>query len=160
MIRRYPDLAIHRVIKELLHHGEQLEQTRLEQLEEKMHQYAVQSSLREKVAEDAERDSVELKKAEYMKPFVGEVFAAKISGVTNFGMFVQLENSVEGLVHISTLVDDFYHFRPESFSLLGEHSRKIYQLGQEVNVRLTRVSIEDRQLDFEVVKEHESNCRK
>lgn len=95
-----------------------------------------------------------------MKPFVGEVFAAKISGVTNFGMFVQLENSVEGLVHISTLVDDFYHFRPESFSLLGEHSRKIYQLGQEVNVRLTRVSIEDRQLDFEVVKEHESNCRK
>ena len=159
-IRRYPDLAIHRVIKELLHHGEQLEQTRLEQLEEKMHQYAVQSSLREKVAEDAERDSVELKKAEYMKPFVGEVFAAKISGVTNFGMFVQLENSVEGLVHISTLVDDFYHFRPESFSLLGEHSRKIYQLGQEVNVRLTRVSMEDRQLDFEVVKEHESNCRK
>ncbi len=84
----------------------------------------------------------------------------KISGVTNFGLFVQLENSVEGLVHISTLVDDFYQFRPESFSLLGEHSRKIYQLGQDICVRLTRVNVEDRQIDFEVVKERESDYRK
>lgn len=95
-----------------------------------------------------------------MQPYVGEVFVAKISGVTNFGLFVQLENSIEGLVHISTLVDDFYRFRAESFSLLGEHSRKIYRLGQIVKVRLTRVSLENRQIDFEVVNTDESDCRK
>ena len=129
-------------------------------MSKKMAQYAVQSSQREKIAEEAERDSVELKKVEFMQPYVGEIFTAKISGVTNFGLFVQLENSVEGLVHISTLVDDFYQFRPESFSLLGEHSRKIYQLGQDIRVRLTRVNVEDRQIDFEVVKERESDYRK
>lgn len=151
-IRRYPDLAIHRVIKELLHHGEKLSQERTEVLKQKMARYAAQSSQREKIAEEAERDSVDLKKVEYMRPFVGETFTAKISGVTNFGLFVQLDNSVEGLVHISTLVDDFYQFRPESFSLFGEHSHKVYQLGQEIRVRLTRVNVEERQIDFEVVK--------
>ena len=151
-IRRYPDLAIHRVIKELIHNGEQLDRKRTETLAKKMAQYAEQSSMREKVAEEAERDSVDLKKVEFMKPYVGETFVGKISGVTGFGLFVQLENSVEGLVHISTLVDDFYQYRPETFSLLGEHSRKIYQLGQEIKVRLTRVNIEERQIDFEAVK--------
>lgn len=152
-IRRYPDLAIHRVIKELLHNGNRLNEKRIAVLNKKMAHYAMQSSQREKVAEDAERDSVDLKKVEFMQPHVGETFTAKISGVTNFGLFVQLDNSIEGLVHISTLVDDFYQFRPESFSLLGEHSRKVYQLGQVLQVRLTRVSVEDRQIDFEVVKE-------
>ncbi len=152
-IRRYPDLAIHRVIKELLHNGNRLNEKRIAVLNKKMAHYAMQSSQREKVAEDAERDSVDLKKVEFMQPHVGETFTAKISGVTNFGLFVQLDNSIEGLVHISTLVDDFYQFRPESFSLLGEHSRKVYQLGQVLQVRLTRVSVEERQIDFEVVKE-------
>ena len=152
-IRRYPDLAIHRVIKELLHNGNRLNEKRIAVLNKKMVHYAMQSSQREKVAEDAERDSVDLKKVEFMQPHVGETFTAKISGVTNFGLFVQLDNSIEGLVHISTLVDDFYQFRPESFSLLGEHSRKVYQLGQVLQVRLTRVSVEERQIDFEVVKE-------
>ena len=87
-----------------------------------------------------------------MKPYVGEVFQAKISGVTNFGIFVQLDNSVEGLAHISTLIDDFYQFQPESYSLIGEHTRKVYRLGQDIKVRLTRVSVEDRQIDFEVMK--------
>lgn len=151
-IRRYPDLAIHRVIKELLHNGNRLDERRVEILNKKMVQYAQQSSQREKIAEEAERDSVDLKKVEFMKPHIGDIFTGKISGVTNFGLFVQLENSIEGLVHISTLVDDFYQFRPESFSLLGEHSKKVYQLGQELKVRLTRVSMEDRQIDFEVVK--------
>ena len=159
-IRRYPDLAIHRVIKELLHNGNRLTEKRLEALKRKMSQYAEQSSMREKIAEEAERESVELKKVEYMKPFVGEVYAGKISGVTNFGLFVQLENSVEGLVHISTLLDDFYQFRQESYSLLGEHTKKQYQLGQAVTVRLTRVSIEDRQIDFEVVENDENHSRK
>ena len=151
-IRRYPDLAIHRVIKELLHNGSRLDEKRLAVLKGKMQHYAEHSSIREKIAEEAERESVELKKIEYMKPYVGETFQAKISGVTNFGIFVQLENSVEGLAHISTLVDDFYQFQPESYSLIGEHTRKVYRLGQDIKVRLTRVSVEDRQIDFEVIK--------
>ena len=159
-IRRYPDLAIHRVIKELLHNGGQFDRKRTEVLQKNMAHYAAQSSQREKIAEEAERDSVDLKKVEYMLPYVGEVFPAKISGVTNFGIFVQLENSIEGLVHISTLIDDFYQFRPESFSLIGEHTKKVYQLGQEIVVRLTRVNKDERQIDFEVVEEHENHNRK
>ena len=151
-IRRYPDLAIHRMIKELLHNGERLDEKRVTILKEKMKHYAEQASVREKIAEEAERESVELKKIEYMKPYVGDVFQAKISGVTNFGIFVQLDNSVEGLAHISTLIDDFYQFQPESYSLIGEHTRKVYRLGQDIKVRLTRVSVEDRQIDFEVMK--------
>ena len=151
-IRRYPDLAIHRMIKELLHNGDRLDEKRVTILKGKMKHYAEQASVREKIAEEAERESVELKKIEYMKPYVGEVFQAKISGVTNFGIFVQLDNSVEGLAHISTLIDDFYQFQPESYSLIGEHTRKVYRLGQDIKVRLTRVSVEDRQIDFEVMK--------
>ena len=151
-IRRYPDLAIHRMIKELLHNGDRLDEKRVTILKGKMKHYAKQASVREKIAEEAERESVELKKIEYMKPYVGDVFQAKISGVTNFGIFVQLDNSVEGLAHISTLIDDFYQFQPESYSLIGEHTRKVYRLGQDIKVRLTRVSVEDRQIDFEVMK--------
>ena len=151
-IRRYPDLAIHRMIKELLHNGDRLDEKRVTILKGKMKHYAEQASVREKIAEEAERESVELKKIEYMKPYVGDVFQAKISGVTNFGIFVQLDNSVEGLAHISTLIDDFYQFQPESYSLIGEHTRKVYRLGQDIKVRLTRVSVEDRQIDFEVMK--------
>jgi ribonuclease R len=151
-IRRYPDLAIHRVIKELIRNENRMDEKRLTMLKGKMQHYAEQSSIREKIAEEAERESVELKKIEYMKPYVGESFSAKISGVTNFGIFVQLENSVEGLVHISTLIDDFYQFQQESYSLIGEHTRKVYRLGQDIKVRLTRVSVEDRQIDFEVIK--------
>lgn len=151
-IRRYPDLAIHRMIKELLHNGDRLDEKRVTILKGKMKHYAERASVREKIAEEAERESVELKKIEYMKPYVGDVFQAKISGVTNFGIFVQLDNSVEGLAHISTLIDDFYQFQPESYSLIGEHTRKVYRLGQDIKVRLTRVSVEDRQIDFEVMK--------
>ena len=151
-IRRYPDLAIHRVIKELIRNENRMDEKRLTMLKGKMQHYAEQSSIREKIAEEAERESVELKKTEYMKPYIGESFSAKISGVTNFGIFVQLENSVEGLVHISTLIDDFYQFQQESYSLIGEHTRKVYRLGQDIKVRLTRVSVEDRQIDFEVIK--------
>lgn len=150
-IRRYPDLAIHRVIKECLHQGDKLSDKRLQTLSRKMDNYAEQSTIREKVAEEAERESVDMKKVEYMLPFEGEVFPAIISGVTGFGFFVQLENSVEGLVHISNLIDDFYTFNPDTYTLLGEHTRKQYQIGQPVTVRLTKVNVDERQLDFEVL---------
>ena len=152
-IRRYPDLAIHRMIKELLQKEGQLSEKRRGDLEKRMEAYALSSSIREKVAEEAERDSVEMKKVEYMKPFVGEVFEGIISGVTGFGFFVELENSVEGLVHISTLTDDFYHFMQETYTLWGENSRRSFRLGEKVRVKLVRVDLEMRQIDFELDSE-------
>lgn len=153
-IRRYPDLAIHRVIKECLHHGEKLSAERNHYWANKMSEYAEISSMREKIAEEAERESVDMKKVEYMLPFEGEIFNGVISGVTNFGFFVQLENSVEGLVHISSLIDDFYQFEPTTYTLLGEHTRNQYQLGQEVTVRLVKVNVDERQLDFEIIRKN------
>lgn len=152
-IRRYPDLVIHRIIKEVLKKGGKLNSERLEKLRLKMAEYAEQSSLQERIAEDAERESVDLKKVEYMKQFEGQVFDGVISSVTSFGLFVELENSAEGLVHVSTMTDDFYHFVEKNLTLLGEHTKKAYQLGQRVKVLITRVNIEDRQIDMELVEE-------
>ncbi len=126
-----------------------MDEKRVAVLSKKMAQYAVQSSQREKNCRRGRTGQRRVEKSRVYAALCGRnLYRQKISGVTNFGLFVQLENSVEGLVHISTLVDDFYQFRPESFSLLGEHSRKIYQLGQDIRVRLTRVNVEDRQIDF------------
>jgi ribonuclease R len=121
-IRRYADLAIHRVIKETLQKGIELDDERLEDLKVRMDEYAKQSSMQERTAEDAERESVDLKKIEYMKKFEGQIFEGIISGVTSFGLFVELDNSIEGLVHVSNLTDDYYIYkknlsiRPESKS--------------------------------------------
>ena len=152
-IRRYPDLAIHRVIKEALKKGEKLDSERIEKLKIKMAEYAEQSSLQERIAEDAERESVDLKRVEYMKQFEGQVFEGVISSVTSFGLFVELDNSAEGLVHVSTMTDDFYHFIEKNLTLLGEHTKKSYQLGQSVKVLITKVNIEERQIDMEIVEE-------
>ena len=152
-IRRYPDLAIHRMIKELLNNEGQLSEKRQQDLEQRMESYALSSSIREKVAEEAERDSVEMKKVEYMKDFVGDIFDGIISGVTGFGFFVRLANSVEGLVHISTLTDDFYHFMQETYTLWGENTRRSFRLGERIKVKLVRVDLEMRQIDFELEDE-------
>ena len=152
-IRRYPDLAIHRMIKELLNNEGQLSEKRQQDLEQRMESYALSSSIREKVAEEAERDSVEMKKVEYMKDFVGDIFEGIISGVTGFGFFVRLANSVEGLVHISTLTDDFYHFMQETYTLWGENTRRSFRLGERIKVKLVRVDLEMRQIDFELEDE-------
>jgi len=153
-IRRYPDLAIHRVIREVQEKGT-ISGDRLKRLNALMMEYAEQSSLQERVAEDAERESVDLKKVEYMQDFVGEVFEGYISGVTSFGFFVELPNTVEGLVHVSTLNDDYYQFVEKHLMLVGENTRKVYRIGDKVKVLLTRVNIEERTIDFEVVTEDE-----
>lgn len=152
-IRRYPDLAIHRMIKELLHNDGVLSDKHRRDLEKRMEDYAQSSSMREKIAEEAERDSVDMKKVEYMQPFVGEIFEGLISGVTSFGFFVQLANTVEGLVHISTLTDDFYHFIQPAYTLRGEHTHRQFRLGDKVRVKLVRVDPDERQLDFEPADE-------
>ncbi len=153
-IRRYPDLAIHRVIREFQEKGLP-NANRLKKLKKLMLEYAEQASLRELVAEDAERESAALKKAEYMKNFVGEVFTGHISGVTSFGFFVELPNTVEGLVHVSTLNNDYYQFVEKRLMLAGKHTRKVYRIGDQVKVLLTRVNIDERSLDFEVVPDEE-----
>lgn len=156
-IRRYPDLAIHRVIREFLT-GAMLEKRR-KRLTALMEEYAEQSSLRERVAEDAERESVDLKKVEYMQDFVGEVFSGIISGVTSFGFFVELPNTVEGLVHVSTLTDDYYQYMEKQLMLVGEYTNKIYRIGDPVKVVLTKVNVEERNIDFEVVSEEKPKKR-
>lgn len=154
-IRRYSDLSIHRVIKEMIYHKNRLTEKRLSVLAQSMAKYAERSSLTERIAEEAERDSVELKKVEFMLSKEGEIFSATIVSVVSFGFFVQLDNSIEGLVHISTMVDDFYQFYPATLQLVGENSHKVYELGQRVTVQLIRANIDDVQLDFELVADNQ-----
>lgn len=145
-IRRYPDLVIHRILREQMEGG--LTEERVEYLNESLGRIAKHSSERERIAEEAERETVELKMVEYMAEKVGEVFVGIISSVTPFGFFVELENTVEGLVHVSTLEDDFYRFDEKSITLRGERTKKVFRIGDRVRVKLARVNKDERQIDF------------
>lgn len=149
-IRRYPDLVIHRIIREVIEQGG-LSNKRHEYLTERMDDIARQSSERERVAVEAERETDALKKAEFMSDKVGEEFEGIISSVTNFGMFVELDNTVEGLIRLSDLTDDYYHYHEMQHALIGERTSKIYRIGDEVKVRIARVNIDDHTIDFEMV---------
>ena len=149
-IRRYPDLIIHRVIREVLEAGK-LTAKRTDYLAERMVDIAKQSSDRERVAVEAERETDALKKAEFMLDKVGEEFEGIISSVTSFGMFVELQNTVEGLIRLSDLTDDYYHHHAAQHALIGERTSKVYRIGDEVKVRVARVNIEERNIDFEMV---------
>lgn len=150
-IRRYPDLAIHRVMREVLENGGILPPNRIDSLGARMPDIALQSSERERLAVDAERDTEKLKKAEYMLDKIGEEFTGMISGVTSFGMFIELENTVEGLIRLSDLTDDYYHFHELHMALIGERTSKIYRIGDEVKIRVARVNMSDHTIDFEMV---------
>jgi ribonuclease R len=149
-IRRYPDLIIHRVIREVLEAGA-LSEARHENLTARMADIARQSSERERVAVEAERETDALKKAEFMLDKIGFEFEGIISSVTNFGVFVELENTVEGLIRLSDMVDDYYHYHEMQHALIGERTSKVYRIGDEVKVRVTRVNMEDHTIDFEMV---------
>lgn len=150
-IRRYPDLVIHRIIREVIEHNGVLPDQRMEYLMSRMHDIAQQSSERERVAVDAERDTEQLKKAEFMLDKVGEEFPGIISSVTNFGMFIELENTVEGLIRLSAMTDDYYHFHEQHMALIGERTSKIFRIGDEVKIRVARVNMDDHTIDFEMV---------
>lgn len=150
-IRRYPDLVIHRVIREVLENSGALTAERQEYLTARMPDIAQQSSERERVAVDAERDTEQMKKAEYMLDKVGEEFEGIISSVTSFGMFIELDNTVEGLTRLSALTDDFYHFDEQHMALIGERTSKVFRIGDEVKVRVARVNMDDYTIDFELV---------
>ena len=147
-IRRYSDLSIHRLIKEFLQSGSRLNEHRIQHYEKRFASASEQASSCERNAEEAERASIDLKMAEYMQPFVGNAYEAQIVSVTSFGFFVQLANGVEGLVHISTLVDDYYNYDSDALALIGEHSGRSFKLGQKVAVVLDAVNMKDATIDF------------
>jgi exoribonuclease R len=119
-------------------------------LSQNIPQIAEESSVRERAAEEAERESVEMKKVEYMQQHVGETFSGIVSGVTSFGMFVELENLVEGLVHVASLDDDYYVYVECPPSLIGERTKRRFRIGDPVQVELVRVNVDQRQIDFEL----------
>ena len=150
-IRRYPDLMIHRIIKEVINKGV-LPEKRREELEDNLFSIADHSSMQERKAMDAERESKDLKKVEYMKDKLGAEFEGVISGVMSFGFFVELDNTIEGLVHVSTLVDDYYHYHEDKQAIIGERTAKIYRLGDEVKVEVSKVNLDAQQIDFELIE--------
>ena len=146
-IRRYPDLLVHRLLREWMHNPV-MTNAKADVLIDKLDAMAEHSSLRERAAAEAERATVELKKCEYMEEHIGEEFDGVISGVTSFGMFVELPNGVEGLVHISSLVDDYYDFYEERYALVGTHTKNQYRLGDKVRIEVLQVNIQDVSIDF------------
>jgi ribonuclease R len=153
-IRRYPDLQIHRIIKE--HLNGKIDERRHEKLATIVEIAARQSSEMERLAEDAEREVDDLKKAEYMMERIGEEFEGIISSVTSFGIFVELPNTIEGLVHITDLDDDYYIYDEAHLMLIGERTKKVYRLGDSVKVKCSRVDIDNREIFFELVGVEES----
>ncbi|SJZ41264.1 ribonuclease R [Selenihalanaerobacter shriftii] len=146
-IRRYPDLMIHRIIKEVINQGK-LNQSRSEKLEELLPEITDHSSIRERKASDAEMESKDLKKVEYMQDKEGEVYEGIISGMMSFGFFVELPNSIEGLVHVSNLTDDYYIYHEDKQAYIGERTGNTYRLGDQVEVAVDRVNLADRQVDL------------
>ena len=148
-IRRYPDLQIHRIIKETLRG--RMNAKRIEHYESILDEVAKQSSQMERRADEAERETIKLKKCEYMAKHVGEEFEGVISGVTEWGFFVELPNTVEGLVRVTELKDDFYQFYEDTYELVGEVTNKRYKLGQKVKVIVDSTDKLMRTIDFALV---------
>jgi len=150
-IRRYPDLQVHRIVKEII--KESVEEKWVKKLNRILPNVAEQSSKRERIAQEVERETEDLKKAEFMYDKVGEVYEGIISGVTSYGIYVELENTVEGLVRVSTMDDDYYVYNEKHYCFIGERTRKVYRLGDAVKVKVSRVDIANREIDFLLVDE-------
>lgn len=153
-IRRYSDLVVHRIIKEYV--NGRLDKKLTSKLEKTLPDIAEQVSMTEKRAEEAEREVEDMKKAQYMEKHIGEEFDGIISSLTNFGIFIQLENTIEGLVHFNNMLDDYYHFDEENYHIIGERTKKLYKLGDEVRIRVTNSDIMKRDIDFEIVEKIDS----
>ena len=143
-IRRYPDLIVHRMLK--------AKPEEIPRLAKRLEEFAKQSSERERRAVEIEREVLDYKSVEFMKGFLLQKFDAVISSVTSFGFFVELENGVEGLVHVSTIGNDYYNYVESEFSLIGERTGKTFSIGDSVRVKLVRANVQKRQLDFELVE--------
>jgi ribonuclease R len=150
-IRRYPDLVVHRTLRESRH--DRMNEERRGELQEDLPEIARHTSERERRADDAERELVQWKKVRFMADKVGDEFNGYITGVTAFGLFIELiEHFVEGLVHISTMADDYYRFVERAHILRGENTGKVYRLGDRVQVQVIKVDMERRQVDLGLVE--------
>jgi ribonuclease R len=156
-IRRYPDLIIHRIIKAFL--KGQINQETIDILEDRLPEIARDCSSRERDAEQAERETVDLKKVEYIKQYEGETFKGIISGVMSFGIFVELESTVEGLVRVSDLDDDYYVFNQKQYCLVGERTKKVYRIGDIVSVKVVKADIAARQVEFIISGENRAKTK-
>ncbi len=145
-IRRYPDLVIHRIIKEYLKHG--MDEQRISSLNTFVAYAAEKSSEAEINAMEAERTVEDIKKAEYMKHHIGEEYNAIICSVTGFGFFAELENGIQGLVRVADLVDDYYIFDDTNYILVGEHNRKVYKIGDKIKIVVIAANVSTAQIDF------------
>ena len=148
-IRRYPDLFIHRIISEYLKKGYNLKEKEIEDYREKAKKYAETSSEREKVAQKVEREAEDIKKAEYMQDKVGEMYEGIISSITSFGVYVELENTVEGLIRFDDLGNEYFIYDENRKTLMGERSKKLYKIGDKINIKVKYASKETRRIDFE-----------
>jgi len=149
-IRRYPDLLVHRAIRHVI---EQRSRKGYPWSQEQMGKLAEQCSHRSRRAEEAERDVNERLKAYFMEQHIGDVFKGQVTGVTSFGLFIELtRNHVSGLVHITSLPNDYYHFDPVVHRLTGDRTGKVFQLAQKVNVKVMAVNVDERKIDFELVR--------
>lgn len=148
-IRRYPDLQIHRIIKETLRG--RMKQERIEHYSELLPEAAEHCSKTERRADEAERETVKLKKAEYMQHHIGEEFDAVISGIMSWGMYAELPNTVEGLIHVTRMYDDRYYYREETYEMCGIDTGRTFRLGDPVRVRVVGADKEARTVDFELI---------
>jgi ribonuclease R len=152
-IRRYPDLQIHRIIKENL--NGRLGERRIYHYDKILNEVANHSSKTERRADEAEREVEKLKKVEYMSEFIGDVFEGVISGITSWGMYVELPNTVEGMIRVSDMEDDYYFYDEEHYEMIGEHTKKTYKLGQKVKIVVKDVDKFMRTIDFTLYEEEE-----
>lgn len=148
-IRRYPDLQIHRIIKDSLRG--RLNDRKLSHYEKILPEVAAQSSRMERRADEAERDTIKMKKAEYMQDHLGEIYEGVISGVTNYGIYVELDNTVEGMVHVNSMRNDYYYFDELHYELVGQDSGIKYKLGERVLVQVKRVDMMTKTIDFRLI---------
>ena len=146
-IRRYPDLIVHRLLRETFKNGT-IPPKRQEKLKAILPEIAAYASTRERLAAEAERETVDMKKIEYMAQFIGDEFDGIISGVMAFGIFIELENGVEGLVRVSSMEDDYYQYVEEQYALVGERTKKVYRLGDAVKIIVLNANVEDKTIDF------------
>lgn len=149
-IRRYPDLIVHRLLKNFIFESK-IDNETIKKWETILPEIGIQTSLREQESVEAEREVDDMKMAEYMESHIGEIYNGIISGVTMFGFFVQLENLIEGLVHVNTLKGDYYNYVPELMSLIGSQSKKKYRLGDKVTIKVIAASKEAKTIDFDII---------
>ena len=157
-IRRYPDLFIHRIISKYLENNYMMDEKEKEEYFKLAENDARQSTEREKIATQVERDSIDIKKAEYMEGKIGEEYDGIISGVTQFGVFVELENTVEGLIRFENLGDEYFEYDPDRKTLIGERTKVVFKIGDKIKIRVIEANKQEKRISFErIIKEEKEN---